>query len=479
MSRVWFRLSIVMAAMGVAATSGVTKADVKLPKVIASHMVLQQKLPISIWGTADPEEDVKVSIGDNSASTKAGADGKWSVKLKEMTAGGPYEVVIKGKNEIKLTDVLVGEVWVASGQSNMEWPVSASDNPQQEIAAAKYPNIRLFHVRKVPSITPASEVVLDREWSECSPETIGNFSAVAYFFGREIHKDLNVPVGLINTSWGGTAIEPWTPIVGFESVDSLKPIAEGAKNQQAKPEGHNANPGAPTHLYNGMVYPIVPFGIRGALWYQGESNRGQGVAYEQRMQALINGWRSVWNQGDFPFLYVQIAPFKYVKPPMTDPSHFLPQLWEAQTKVLGMKNTGMAVTTDITNLDDIHPRNKQDVGKRLALWALAKTYGKANVVYSGPLYKSMKVEGNKIRIEFDHVGGGLKSRDSKPLSWFTIAGKDGDFVEANAVIDGNTVVVSSDKITEPAAVRFGWNELAEPNLMNVDGLPAGPFRTSR
>jgi sialate O-acetylesterase len=322
-------------------------------------------------------------------------------------------------------------------------------------------------------------VVLDREWSECSPETIGNFSAVAYFFGREIQKDLDVPVGLINTSWGGTAIEPWTPIVGFESVDSLKPIAEGAKNQQAKPEGHTANPGAPTHLYNGMVYPIVPFGIRGALWYQGESNRGQGVGYEQRMNALINGWRSVWNQGDFPFLYVQIAPYKYVKPPMTDPDNLLPQLWEGQTKVLGMKNTGMIVTTDITNLDDIHPRNKQDVGKRLALWALAKTYGKTNVVYSGPLYKSMKVEGNKIRIEFDHVGGGLKSRDGKPLSWFTIAGKDGDFVEANAVIDGKSVVVSSDKIAEPAAVRFGWNELAEPNLMNVEGLPAGPFRTLR
>lgn len=479
MSSVWCRLNAVVAAISLAGACNVAMADVKLPKVIASHMVLQQKMPITIWGTADAGEDVTVSIGDNKASTKAGDDGKWSVKLKEMTAGGPHEVVVKGKNEIKLSDVLIGEVWVASGQSNMEWPVSASDNPQQEIANAKHPNIRLFHVRKVPSVLPAAEVVLDREWSACSPETIGNFSAVAYFFGREIQKDLNVPVGLINTSWGGTAIEPWTTIGGFESVDSLKPIAENVKKQQANPNGVNANPGGPTHLYNGMVYPLVPFGIRGALWYQGESNRGQGVAYEQRMHALINGWRSVWNQGDFPFLYVQIAPYKYVKPPMTDPNHLLPQLWEAQTKVLAMKNTGMAVTTDITNLDDIHPRNKQDVGKRLALWALAKTYGKPNIVYSGPLYKSMKVEGNKIRIEFDHVGGGLKSRDGKDLSWFTIAGKDGDFVDAKAVIDGPTVVVSSDAIAEPAAVRFGWNEIAEPNLMNAEGLPAGPFRTSR
>lgn len=478
MRQVWSWLKLVTVVLSVAAC-GVARADVKLPKVLASNMVLQQKMPVPFWGTAEPGEEVTVSIGDNKATTKAGADGKWSVKLKELSVGAPVEVLVKGKNEIKLTNVLVGEVWVASGQSNMEWSVAASNNPKEEIEAANYPNIRLFHVRKVPSVTPADEVVLDREWSECSPGTIPNFSAVAYFFGREIHKELKVPVGLINTSWGGTAIEPWTPIVGFESVESLKPVAEQAKAQQANPGDAKANAGAPTHLYNGMVYPLVPFAIRGALWYQGESNRGQGVAYEQRMHALINGWRSVWNEGDFPFLFVQLAPYKYVKPPMTDPNNLLPQVWEAQTKTLAMKNTGMAVTTDITNLDDIHPRNKQDVGKRLALWALAKTYGKPNLVYSGPLYKSMKVEGNKIRIEFDHVGGGLKSRDGKPLSWFTIAGKDGDFVDATAVIDGNTVVVSSEKIADPAAVRFGWSELAEPNLMNAEGLPAGPFRTSR
>ncbi len=477
MRRVGSWSKLVVAVMSLLGASGLARAEVKLPKVIASHMVLQQKLPLPIWGTADAGEEVTVSIGDNKASTKAGADGKWSVKLKEMTAGGgPVELVVKGKNEIKLTDILIGEVWVASGQSNMEWPVSASNNPKEEIEAAKYPNIRLFHVRKTPAVTPQDEVVLDREWSECSPATIGNFSAVAYFFGRHIHKELNVPVGLINTSWGGTAIEPWTPIVGFESVESLKSIAEQVKAQQAKPEGVKPSAGGAMHLYNGMVHGVQPFGIRGALWYQGESNRGQGVAYEQRMHALINGWRTVWNQGDFPFLFVQLAPYKYGP---TDPNFLLPQIWEAQTKTLAMKNTGMAVTTDITHLTDIHPKNKQDVGKRLALWALAKTYGKEGLVYSGPLYKSMKVEGNKVRIEFDHVGGGLKSRDGKPLSWFTIAGKEGDFVEATATIDGKSVVVSSDKIAEPAAVRFGWDQLAEPNLMNAEALPAGPFRTSR
>ncbi len=454
-------------------------ADVKLPKVISDNMVLQQKQAIPIWGTADAGEEVTVSIGDNKASTKTGDDGKWSVKLAEMTAGGPHQVVVKGKNEVKLANVLIGEVWVASGQSNMEWSVEASANPQEEIAAAKYPNIRLFHVKKTPSVTLAPEVVLESSWQECSPASVKNFSAVAYYFGRHLNKELNVPIGLINTSWGGTRIEPWTPITGFESVESLKPIAAQVKAQQAKPEGVQPNAVAPTHLYNGMVHAIVPFGIRGALWYQGESNRGEGVAYEQKMHALINGWRSVWNQGDFPFLFVQLAPYKYVRPPMTDPNHLLPQIWEAQTKTLAMKNTGMAVTTDITNLDDIHPKNKQEVGKRLALWALNKTYGKADVVASGPLYKSMKVEGNKVRIEFDHLGGGLKARDGKPLSWFTIAGKEGDFVEATATIDGNSVIVSSDKIAEPAAVRFGWDQLAEPNLMNAAGLPAGPFRTSR
>ncbi|MCX7394061.1 MAG: sialate O-acetylesterase [Planctomycetales bacterium] len=473
----WSKL--VVAVVGLLGVCSLSHADVALPKIIASHMVLQQKIPLPIWGTADAGEDVTVSLGDNKASTKAGVDGKWSVKLKEMTAGGPHELLIRGKNEITLKDILIGEVWVASGQSNMEWPVAKSANPEDEIAAAKYPNIRLFHVKKVASVMTQDNVVLDRNWSECSPATIGNFSAVAYFFGRQIHTELNVPVGLINTSWGGTPIEPWTPIVGFQSVESLKPIAEQVTTEQAKPEGVKPGPGSPMHLYNGMIHGLVPFGIRGALWYQGESNRGQGVAYESRMQALINGWRTVWGQGDFPFLFVQIAPWKYVKPPATDPQHLLPQIWEAQTKILAMKNTGMAITTDITDLDDIHPKNKQDVGKRLALWALAKTYGQQGRVYSGPLYKSMTVEGHKIRIEFDHVGGGLKSRDDKPLSWFTIAGKDGDFVEATAVIQGNSVVVSNETIAEPSAARFAWDQLAEPNLMNAENLPAGPFRTSR
>lgn len=490
------------------------QADVRLPAVISDHMVLQQDIAAPIWGWADNGEEITVSIAGQYKSAKAGADGKWMVKLDKLTTGGTHELTVKGKNTIKVADVLIGEVWLGSGQSNMAMTVSRSKDFEVEQAAANLPNIRMFRESSGPATEPQDGG--SGKWEVCNAETVGNFSATAFFFGRELHKTLKVPVGLINSSVGGTPIEAWTSLDAQKELVELKPLfarwdnetatydPEKAKAQfekqfaawrevakKARADGRQpprgplppVNPRKNSHhpavLFNGKIAPLVPYAIRGAIWYQGESNRGQGVGYEQRMHALINGWRSVWEQGDFPFLFVQLAPYKYVKPPMTDPNHLLPQIWEAQTKVLAMKNTGMAVTTDITNLDDIHPKNKQDVGKRLALWALAKTYGKSDLVYSGPLYKSMKVEGNKIRIEFDHVGGGLKSRDDKPLSWFTIAAKEGDFVEATAVIDGNSVVVSSDKVAEPAAVRFGWDQLAEPNLMNAAGLPAGPFRTSR
>lgn len=463
-------------------------ADVRLPNVIGSNMVLQRDAELPFWGWADAGEEVTVSIGSESAKVTADDNGMWMVKLPAMKAGGPHSVTVKGKNTLKLSNVLVGEVWVCSGQSNMEWRVRTSVNPEKEIADAKYPKIRLFHIPRTPAGSPQNDV--NAAWKECSPETIPDFSAVAYFFGRKIHKDLDVPVGLINTSWGGTRIEPWTTIDGFRSVPSLVALADRTVKQHddyvkaaaaAKGKGADApkdpleNRGAPTGLYNGMIHPIVPFAIRGALWYQGESNRAEGVAYEQKMHALINGWRQIWHRGDFPFLFVQLAPFKY-----GGDVELLPQIWEAQTKTLELPNTGMAVTTDITNLTDIHPRNKQDVGKRLALWALANTYGKKDLVYSGPLYDSMSVEdGGKVRLKFKHVGSGLAARGGKPLSWFQIAGKDGEFVDADARIDGDSVIVSSDKVKEPTDVRFGWHQEAEPNLMNKEGLPASPFRTGK
>lgn len=471
-------------------------ADVKLPAIFNSHMVLQQGKEIRIWGWAEPGESVTVYLdGEESggaeavafrAQQKSTADrqGNWNVTFPKLKAGTKCQLMVKGANNtINLKDILMGEVWVCSGQSNMQWSVTQSKNPKEEIAAANYPKIRLFYVPRVPSGTPAKDV--NAKWEVCSPKTIGRFSAVAYYFGRHLHKNLNVPIGLIHTSWGGTRIEPWTPPVGFETVKELKPILEQITKANAayaaskiggkKPVRHPlASNRQPTGLYNGMVHPLVPLSIRGAIWYQGESNRGDGLLYEKKMHALINGWRKVFKQGDFPFYYVQLAPYRY-----RGDETLLPKIWEAQTNVLKMKNTGMAVTVDIGNTRNIHPKNKQDVGKRLSLWALAKTYGKKDLVYSGPLYKSKKIEGAKIRISFDHTDGGLVSRDDKPLSWFEIAGSDGQFVKANAVIDGNTVVVSSPKVSEPKHVRFGWHQLAEPNLSNKAGLPASPFRTNR
>jgi sialate O-acetylesterase len=482
-------------------------ADVRLPAIFASNMVLQQQKEIPIWGWAEPGEEVSVSFIDREASTKADKDGNWMVRLKHVEAGGPYVMVISGNNRIELVNIMAGEVWVCSGQSNMDWTVERAINAKEEIAAANYPNIRLFAVTRDTSGTPVNDCA--GNWTMCSPETISKFSAVAYFFGRHLNKELDVPIGLIKTAWGGTRIEPWTPITGFKSVPELKDISD--EIAQADIEYNNAvadsldtieqwvqntrvaikankpfppNPGFPRHslnsnrkptgLFNAMVNPIVPYGIRGAIWYQGESNREDGLGYFPKMQALINGWRKVWNQGDFPFYIVQLAPFKYRGDPL-----LLPQIWETQTNILSLKNTGVAVTVDIGNTKDIHPKNKQDVGKRLALWALAKDYGKTDIVHSGPLYKSMKIKKDKILIRFDHVGGGLVSRDGNDLNWFEIAGEDKIFVKAKAQIKGKKIIVSSDHVKKPVSVRFAWHQEAEPNLSNKEGLPASPFRTDK
>jgi sialate O-acetylesterase len=461
-------------------------ADVRLPHVIGSNMVLQRDAELPIWGWAEPGEKVSVEFNGQTAEATADSEGRWSVKLDPVKAGGPHAMVIEGNNRVALENILVGEVWVCSGQSNMQWSVRQSANPDEEIAAAKFPNIRLFYVPRVVATEPKTDV--DASWVECSPETVEGFSAVAYYFGRKLHQELDVPVGLIHTSWGGTRIEPWTPREGFMLVQSTAQILKGVhdaidqwKEQERAAEAagqpvpkhpldHNQ---APTAIYNGMVHALVPFAIRGAIWYQGESNRGEGMQYHEKMKALTTGWRKVWNQGEFPFLFVQLAPFRYGG----DQPEALAEIWEAQLASLrSIPNTGMAVTTDIGNLADIHPQNKQDVGLRLALWALATEYEREGLTYSGPLYKSMEADGGKVRIHFEHADG-LKSRDGEPLTWFQIAGPDGKFVDAQAEIDGDTIVVSSDDVSEPKAVRFGWHQEAEPNLVNEAGLPASPFRT--
>jgi sialate O-acetylesterase len=422
-------------------------ADVQLPSVLGSHMVLQRDKPLTIWGWADPGEEVKVRISDKSASTKADGEGNWKVALPAMKADGKaHTLTVSGKNKVELTDVLIGEVWVGSGQSNMEWPLSKTKGMSKgPIASADHPKIRLCQVPRPRPRPKAPARDVKAAWQVCGPKTAGRFSGVLYYFGLRLHEELKVPVGLINSSVGGSAIEPWTVT--------------------RKTSGR---------LYNGMIAPLTPLPVRGVVWYQGEANvtARNGLKYRDKMEALIEGWRGKWGK-DLPFYFVQIAPWAGRYAPGE-----LPALWEAQVAALKIPRTGMVVTTDLVDdLKDIHPRNKKDVGNRLALWALAKDYGRKALVYSGPLYRSLKVDGGKVRLSFAHVGGGLKARDGKPLSEFEIAGADGKFVPAEAVIDGETVVVSARGVKNPTQVRFGWRKTANPNLMNKEGLPASPFRT--
>jgi sialate O-acetylesterase len=467
-----------LAAMAAVALLGqAARADVRLPAIFGDHMVLQQKTEAPVWGWADADEEVTVSLGEAKATTKAGADGKWLVKIATPAASGtPLELVVKGKNEIKLADVLTGEVWIASGQSNAEWSVAQSANAAEEIKNANYPQIRMIKVGRNPSDKPLDDFKFvpnpagaTSGWAVASPETAAPMSAIGLFFARKLNQDLGVPVGIISSNWGGTIAEAWTSHEALAAdPDSFGPILERGKAFQ---EG---NPNQPSVLYNSMIKPLLPFAIKGAIWYQGESNVGRAEQYAKLFPAMIADWRKSFGQGDFPFLFVQLAPYAYNKAMDTKQ---LPELWEAQLKTLtASPNTGMAVTTDIATVNDIHPPNKQDVGVRLALWALANSYGKTDLVYSGPLVESSAIEDNKIRIKFKHAAG-LKFNESKPGQHFTIAGEDQKFVPATATIDGETIVVSAPEVAKPVAVRFGWSDTAEPNLFNGAGLPASPFRT--
>jgi sialate O-acetylesterase len=624
-------------------------ADVKLPAVMSDNMVLQQQSDAKLWGWADPGEEVIVKGAWDqkfSKPIKAGKDGKWERKLTTPKAGGPYTITVKGKNTVTLKNILIGEVWVCSGQSNMEMGMTAIENAKQEIAEANHSNIRIFNVQNTKSLFPLDDVT--GQWFECSPESVvkcgeyGGFSAAAYYFARKLQKELNVPIGLINTDWGGTPAESWTSnemrftmpdfaekVADLSDKDALKKamaqyeidlakwsiamknadpgttgkwenpqlevsswkkikvpstfeksevgkidgvvwyrktievpaglagkemtVSLGAIDDEdityfngtkigevkawnharnykvdgslvkagknvlavrvldkqkeggffAKPEEMFVKSGdqkiaiagqwqykvsldmasapraprpprkfnnhTPTSLYNGMIHPIVPFTIKGAIWYQGESNSKKPKQYQTLFPNMIKSWRDAWAIGDFPFYYVQIAPFNYRK----TNSAFLR---EAQMMTLSMKNVGMAVTMDIGNFTNIHPKNKKDVGLRLARWALAKDYGQNDLVYSGPIYKNMKIEGGKIRLSFDYTGSGMVVKDGT-LTNFFIAGADKKFVPAKATIDKNTIVVSSDKVAKPLAVRYAFDNAGVPSLFNKEGLPASSFRT--
>ncbi|MBN8456994.1 MAG: 9-O-acetylesterase [Verrucomicrobia bacterium] len=494
-------------------------AEIRLPKIFGSHMVLQQGKPVILWGWSNPGETVTTQLGAGKQSTVANDKGEWKLSLPAMNAGGPHAIRISGTNEILLDDVMIGEVWLCSGQSNMEMGMKKFHISPQEIAAANYPGIRLMLVEN--KWTPRPQTDIGGVWKVCTPETIAEggwdgFSATAYYFGREIHQTLGVAVGLIDADWGGTRIESWTPPEGFAAVPALKDESDKVQLADPKSEAYQqclqqalgrldqwyqtaraamlsgqSPPPAPnlpdemrgpqdlqhaTALYNGMIHPLVPFPIRGAIWYQGESNMGDGMRYAERMKALVTGWRKVWNQGDFPFYFVQIAPYLYGdKKPETEP-----EIWEAQTAAANdIPNAGMAVINDVGDLRDIHPQDKRTVGHRLALLALAKTYGKNGIIHSGPVFKSLKAEGRQLRVEFDHAHGGLVTRDGKVPDWFEIIDADeGGFVKAEARISGNCVVLSAPGVNSPIAMRFAWSQIATPNLMNGKGLPAGAFRAA-
>ena len=493
-------------------------AEVALHPLFTDHTVLQQGIKVPVWGTADPGEKVSVTLVEDAmsvgvkrrASSEADADGNWRVKLKRLKAGGPYTMIVTGAdNVVTVHDVLIGEVWIGSGQSNMQWTVSNSNNAEEEIADAKFPNMRLFYVPR--EVADAPQKTVEAVWQTCTPETVPGFSAVLYFFGRRLHTELDVPVGLIHTSWGGTPAESWTSMEKLETLPDCAPLLarwekiladypqaaaayqkkiEEWKQAAEKAKAEGKNPGRPprgphgpdsahrpANLYNAMIAPLVPYGIRGAVWYQGESNAGRAYQYRSLFPAMIENWRESWDQPGkwrhFPFYFVQLANFRERKPEPA-PSDWA-ELREAQSMTLSLKNTGQAVTIDIGDAKDIHPRNKQDVGKRLALNALHQVYGQ-DVAYSGPMCEGMKIRGDKVTLRFDHADGGLVAKGGT-LKGFAIAGTDKTFVWADAMIEGNTVIVSSDRVAEPVAVRYAWADNPECNLYNGAGLPASPFRT--
>jgi sialate O-acetylesterase len=487
-----------------------TFADVRLPAIFTDHAVLQREMPAPVWGWADPSEEVTVMIGDQVHKTTADDKGKWRITLEPLLSGGPYTMVVKGKNRLEVKDILAGEVWLCSGQSNMEWPVSAVANGDLDISGANRPRIRIVTVTGPGSQTPVED--FDGDWKVCSPETIADFSAVGYFFGRELQDQLDVPIGLIDNAWGGSACDAWirrdrmegnplyaTQLANWDKIakendeakmkaDYEKALAEWkAKAASAKAAGQPEPPGKPelkhplfaqhrpANLYHGRLEPVIGYGIRGAIWYQGESNAGRAYQYREMFPLMIKSWREDWKQGDFPFYWVQLADFMAEKLEPADSAWA--ELREAQTMTLDkLPNTGEAVIIDIGEASDIHPRNKLEVARRLARLALARDYGKGFAAKS-PRYESMEKKGDMIVVKFKDAGR-LRTKDAARVQGFTIAGADRRWVPAEArVLSGNTVGVRSYEVPDPVAVRYAWGDNPVCNLYSSALLPVTPFRT--
>jgi sialate O-acetylesterase len=478
------------------------RAEVRPNSLFSDGVVLQRGTSVPVWGTASEGEKVTVKFQGQTVTSTA-HDGRWLVRLKRLQAGGPFTLEIKGDNSILITNVLVGEVWLCSGQSNMAFQLSRAENAKEAIAASTDPELRLYTVPRGATDAPLSDV--PGSWKQCAPEAAASFSAVAYFFGRDLRRALNVPVGLIHSSVGGTPAEAWTSHDALKNDPALRGIldsyeakvkaydpttaAEKRKQASAKQKETAAKARAegkqppvarraagdpsrsssrPSALYNAMIAPLQPFAIAGVIWYQGEANAGRAAEYQKLFPAMIRNWRQAWGEGEFPFLFVQIAPHQRMTPEIREA-----QLFTSQK----VPQTGMAVITDIGNETDIHPTKKEPVGDRLALAARAIAYGE-KIEYSGPVYRSTKVKGNQVILTFTHVDGGLEAKGGE-LKGFTIAGAEGTFTNATARIEGNKVVVESPAVTAPKAVRYGWSSTPDVNLFNKAGLPATPFRTDR
>lgn len=441
-------------------------AEIRLPSIIGSHMVLQQKTEVTLWGWCNPGEQIRVIPDwDTAIYNTIGTNGaRWSIKIKTPSGGGSYKILLNGSNKIELEDVMVGEVWVCGGQSNMEYS-GDQQLAQSLLEAPKATNtkIRFFYIPKNTSNTPQDNC--GGSWKVCSPEEMKHFSAIGYFFGKNLQEELDVPIGLINSNWGGTAAEVWTPEEAIKNNPLLNVAAKKIQELPFWPK----NPGA---SYNAMIYPITNYSIAGTIWYQGESNVETSNTYQELFTTLIGSWRQAWKKV-FPFYFVQIAPYAYRG---TNNNGAL--LREAQTNCTTLPNTGMVVISDLVgDTKNIHPKNKIDVAYRLANWALAETYGKKGLVYKSPIYKRMKIEKDRIRIYFSNAENGLISKSGEPTEFF-IAGDDKKFLPATVKIDGNTVLVYNKDVSHPVAVRFGFSNEAIPNLFSKEGLPVNLFRTN-